>query len=167
MCMQSNLVVGDKFGPIHLADVSRKLVLDMMEIERFAGRRIIHISTANVEWINTKLTYLAVKITRGSPAVPGSVSRGRLSELLGPHTGPSPSKGFLQRVPGTLPSSSGRQHGPHIMSAAVLFALRKTRKTRERERERTTQRKAERERERENEKGRERERDRQILRTIL
>ena len=66
--IQSKLILGDKFGQIHLVDVSRKLVLDKMEITRFQGRRIINISTATIEWIDTKLTYVAV-VARGSPVV--------------------------------------------------------------------------------------------------
>jgi len=62
------LILGDKFGQIHLVDVSRKLVLDKMEISKFKGRRIINISTATIEWIDTKLTYVAV-VARGSPVV--------------------------------------------------------------------------------------------------
>jgi len=62
------LILGDKFGQIHLVDVSRKLVLDKMEISKFKGRRIINISTATIDWIDTKLTYVAV-VARGSPVV--------------------------------------------------------------------------------------------------
>lgn len=39
-----------------------------MEISKFKGRRIINISTATIEWIDTKLTYVAV-VARGSPVV--------------------------------------------------------------------------------------------------
>jgi|TARA_B110000285_G_C15127831_1_gene621446 hypothetical protein len=66
--LQSKLILGDKFGQIHLVDVSRKAVLDKMEIARFKGRRIINISSATIEWIDTKLTYVAV-VARGSPVV--------------------------------------------------------------------------------------------------
>lgn len=39
-----------------------------MQIERFKGRRIQNISTATLQWLDTKLTYLAV-VARGSPIV--------------------------------------------------------------------------------------------------
>jgi hypothetical protein len=39
-----------------------------MEIERYAGRRICCISTASLEWVDTKLIYAAVA-ARGSPIV--------------------------------------------------------------------------------------------------
>lgn len=49
-------------------DVSRKLVLDKMQIEKFKGRRIQNISTATLQWVDTKLTYMVV-VARGSPLV--------------------------------------------------------------------------------------------------
>jgi len=49
-------------------DVSRKLVLDKIAIEKLQGRKIINISTATLEWIDTKLTYAAIT-ARGSPFV--------------------------------------------------------------------------------------------------
>jgi hypothetical protein len=60
--------LGDKFGCLHLLDISRKLVLDKMDIERYAGRRITCISTATLEWVDTKLIYAAIA-ARGSPIV--------------------------------------------------------------------------------------------------
>ena len=49
-------------------DVSRKLILDKLMIERYLSRRIINISTATLDWVDTKLTYAAV-VARGSPIV--------------------------------------------------------------------------------------------------
>lgn len=66
--IQSKLILGDKFGQVHLLDVSRKLILDKIQIERFKSRRIQNISTATLQWLDTKLTYLAV-VARGSPLV--------------------------------------------------------------------------------------------------
>ena len=66
--VQSKLILGDKYGNLHLLDISRKIVLDKMEIERYAGRRICCISTASLEWVDTKLIYAAVA-ARGSPIV--------------------------------------------------------------------------------------------------
>jgi len=62
------MLLGDNFGAVHLLDVSRKLILDKIELERFKTRRIINISTATLEWIDTKLTYAAI-VARGSPLV--------------------------------------------------------------------------------------------------
>ena len=39
-----------------------------MQIAKFEGRRVINISTATIEWIDTKLTYIAV-VARGSPFI--------------------------------------------------------------------------------------------------
>jgi len=39
-----------------------------MDIERYAGRRITCISTATLEWVDTKLIYAAIA-ARGSPIV--------------------------------------------------------------------------------------------------
>jgi hypothetical protein len=66
--VQQKLVLGDKFGQIHLFDVSRKLVLDKMVLPKYEGRRIQHIATASLEWVDTTLTYLAV-IARGTPII--------------------------------------------------------------------------------------------------
>jgi len=49
-------------------DVSRKIILDKIEIEIYKSRRITNISTCTVEWTDTKLTYAAI-IARGSPVV--------------------------------------------------------------------------------------------------
>lgn len=73
----SRLVLGDKFGNLHLLDASRKLVLCKKEIEAFKGRRIISLSSATLEWVDTRLVYIAV-VARGSPVV--SVLGFKLSE---------------------------------------------------------------------------------------
>ena len=49
-------------------DVSRKIVLDKKEFARYEGRRIISISTACLEWVDTRLVYAAV-VARASPIV--------------------------------------------------------------------------------------------------
>ena len=49
------MIIGDKFGQVHLLDVSRKLVLDKKEVPKYKGKRIINISTACIEWVDTKL----------------------------------------------------------------------------------------------------------------
>ena len=66
--VQQKLILGDNSGSVHLFDVSRKLALDKLAIPRYQGRRILNISTATIEWIDTKLTYIAV-IARGSPVI--------------------------------------------------------------------------------------------------
>lgn len=62
------MVIGDKFGHVHLMDVSRKLVLDKKDLHRYKGKRIINISTACIEWVDTKLIYAAV-VARASPII--------------------------------------------------------------------------------------------------
>jgi hypothetical protein len=62
------MLLGDNFGHLHLLDVSRKLILDKLEITRLAGRRIINISTATLEWNDTMLTYAAI-VARGLPII--------------------------------------------------------------------------------------------------
>lgn len=59
--------MGDKFGTIHLFDVSRKLVLDKKQLFE-VPRRILNITTATLAWVETKLTYISV-ITRGNPYI--------------------------------------------------------------------------------------------------
>ena len=66
--LQSKSILGDKFGHIHLLDVSRKLVLDKKEFPRYEGRRIVSISTACLEWVDTRLIYAAV-VARASPII--------------------------------------------------------------------------------------------------
>ena len=66
--VQQKLILGDKFGAIHLFDVSRKLALDKIVLPRYTGRRIQSISTATLEWTDTRLTYTAI-IARGSPII--------------------------------------------------------------------------------------------------
>ena len=66
--IQQKLILGDNFGSVHLFDVSRKLALDKLAIPRHQGRRILNISSATIEWIDTRLTYIAV-IARGSPVI--------------------------------------------------------------------------------------------------
>lgn len=60
--------MGDKFGHIHLLDVSRKIVLDKMEFPKYKSRRIISITTACLEWVDTRLVYAAI-VARASPIV--------------------------------------------------------------------------------------------------
>jgi hypothetical protein len=60
--------VGDNFGHVHLIDISRKQILDKLEIDEFKGRRILNVSTCTLEWIDTRLTYAAI-IARGSPII--------------------------------------------------------------------------------------------------
>ena len=64
----SKVVIGDKFGTIHLLDVSRKLLLAKVDIEKFHGRRITSIATACLDWVDTRLIYVAV-VARASPYV--------------------------------------------------------------------------------------------------
>ena len=66
--VHSKLIVGDNFGCIHLVDASRKVVMNKKELPNFEGRRINNISTATLEWVDSKLTLSAV-IARGSPTV--------------------------------------------------------------------------------------------------
>lgn len=61
-------------------DVSRKQVLDKIQLPMFKSRRIINISTASLEWINTRLTYAAV-VARGSPFVQVVVFRHNENKL--------------------------------------------------------------------------------------
>jgi hypothetical protein len=64
----SRLILGDKFGSIHLVDSQRKLVTSKKELEFYKGRRITSISSAALEWVDTRLVYLAVT-ARASPIV--------------------------------------------------------------------------------------------------
>ena len=66
--VHSKMLLGDNYGAVHLMDVSRKLTLDKIEIERLASRRVINISTCTLEWLDTRLTYAAI-VVRGSPFV--------------------------------------------------------------------------------------------------
>lgn len=66
--LQSKSILGDKFGHIHLLDVSRKIVLDKKDFPRYEGRRIVSIATACLEWVDTRLIYAAV-VARASPIV--------------------------------------------------------------------------------------------------
>lgn len=66
--MHSKQLLGDNFGQVHLLDVSRKQILDKLEISKFKGRRILNISTASLEWIDSKLTYASI-VARGSPFI--------------------------------------------------------------------------------------------------
>ena len=68
MGMQSKSILGDKFGHVHLLDVSRKIVLDKKEFPRYEGRRIVSISTACLEWVDTRLIYAAI-VARASPII--------------------------------------------------------------------------------------------------
>lgn len=64
----SKSILGDKFGNIHLLDVSRKVVLDKKEMPKYEGRRIVSISTACLEWVDTRLIFAAI-VARASPIV--------------------------------------------------------------------------------------------------
>ena len=66
--VHSKLIVGDNSGCIHLVDASRKVVMNKKELPQFEGRRINNISTATLEWVDSKLTLAAV-VARGSPIV--------------------------------------------------------------------------------------------------
>ncbi len=63
----NKVLIGDKFGDVHLFDAGRKLILDRKNLFE-GGRRIVHISNASIAWMDTKLSYLAVT-ARGSPFV--------------------------------------------------------------------------------------------------
>ena len=65
--ISNKVILGDKFGYIHLFDAQRKLMLDKKQMFE-NGRRIANIATGTVNWMDTKLTYVAV-IGRGSPIV--------------------------------------------------------------------------------------------------
>jgi hypothetical protein len=52
---------------VHLFDASRKLMLDKKLVFE-TGRRIQHIASATVAWMDTKLTYVAV-IARACPFI--------------------------------------------------------------------------------------------------
>ena len=58
--MSAKVILGDKFGNIHLLDASRKSILDKKEILKYKGRRIISIATCCIEWVDTRLVYFAV-----------------------------------------------------------------------------------------------------------
>ena len=66
--MSAKVILGDKFGNIHLLDASRKSILDKKEILKYKGRRIISIATCCIEWVDTRLVYFAVA-ARASPIV--------------------------------------------------------------------------------------------------
>jgi len=66
--VHQKLIFGDKFGSVHLMDISRKLILDKKALPKYEGRRILNIATACLEWIDTRLIYCAI-VARGSPIV--------------------------------------------------------------------------------------------------
>eukprot|EP00347_Sterkiella_histriomuscorum_P023831 403333237 len=75
--ISNKVLVGDKFGNLILFDASRKLILDKKQLwgqidtqtnQQGHPRRIQHISTCTLTWMDTKLTYVSV-IARGSPIV--------------------------------------------------------------------------------------------------
>jgi hypothetical protein len=67
--ISNKVIIGDKFGAIHLFDVTRKLILDKkLLFEANSPRRILNISTSTILWVDSKLTYISV-IARGSPCV--------------------------------------------------------------------------------------------------
>lgn len=53
---------------MYLIDIQRKIILEKVQIEKFKNRRILHITTATLEWLDTRLTYAAV-VARGSPFI--------------------------------------------------------------------------------------------------
>jgi hypothetical protein len=66
--LYSKSILGDKFGHIHLLDVSRKIVLDKKEFPKYDSRRIVSISTACLEWVDTRIIYAAIA-ARASPII--------------------------------------------------------------------------------------------------
>jgi hypothetical protein len=62
------LVAGDKFGKISLVDAAKNKVMDSKALEAYKGRRIISITTCSLEWLEIRLTYVAV-VARASPIV--------------------------------------------------------------------------------------------------
>jgi hypothetical protein len=62
------LLMGDKLGQVHILDSQRKLVLGKLQLENFKGRRIQSISTATLEWVDSRLCYAAVSAS-GSPFI--------------------------------------------------------------------------------------------------
>lgn len=73
----NKVLLGDKFGQLILFDSGRKMVLDKKQLwglldpqtnTQTHPRRICHISTATLSWMDTKLTYVSV-VARGSPFV--------------------------------------------------------------------------------------------------
>lgn len=64
----SKMLIGDKMGCVHLMDVSRKQMFDKKELPRYAGRRILSMSTSCIEWMDSRLVYVAV-VARASPIV--------------------------------------------------------------------------------------------------
>lgn len=66
--VQQKMIVGDKFGAVHLIDVSRKMIMDKIEIAGYKSRRILNIATASLEWVDTRLIYAAI-VARASPTI--------------------------------------------------------------------------------------------------
>ena len=64
----SKMLIGDKMGHVHLMDVSRKQMFDKKELPHYAGRRILSMSTACLEWLESRLVFVAV-VARASPIV--------------------------------------------------------------------------------------------------
>ena len=66
--LHSKILIGDKMGCVHLLDVSRKQMFDKKELPLYAGRRILSMSAACIEWLDTRLVYVAV-VARASPVI--------------------------------------------------------------------------------------------------
>ncbi len=59
----NRVILGDKFGGLHLVDCARKL--ELTKVEAFPGRRVTSVSTATVTWLDTNLVTVAA-VARGS-----------------------------------------------------------------------------------------------------
>lgn len=62
------MVTGDKHGSVSLVDVSKSKVIDTKALDCYKGRRIVSITTCSLEWLETRLTYVAV-VARASPII--------------------------------------------------------------------------------------------------
>ena len=65
--ISNKVLLGDKFGQVQLFDASRKLILDKKQLFD-NSRQILHMSTATLIWMDTKLTYVTV-VARANPVV--------------------------------------------------------------------------------------------------
>ena len=66
--ISNKVVLGDKFGSLHLLDVSRKLLLDKIQLFEAPPKRITGLASATIIWAETKLTFVAV-LARASPVI--------------------------------------------------------------------------------------------------
>lgn len=62
------LVAGDKFGTVSLVDVTKNKVIDSKALESYKGRKIVSLTTCSLEWLEVRLTYVAV-VARASPVI--------------------------------------------------------------------------------------------------